>query len=105
MERERPAWAKLQILEEAPPFSPPLDAEMRLARQEAKYDRARVAQAAREALRDARLIGIKPDLISWRRNSGPGGGGGMIAACIPIHTGRAQALDLFYGQGDRTSEP
>ncbi|HEY3815254.1 MAG TPA: hypothetical protein VGL66_18700 [Caulobacteraceae bacterium] len=102
IERERPAWAKLQILEEAPPSSPPLDAELRLARQEAKYDRARAAQVTHEALRDAELIGVKPDLVSWRpKNSG----GGMIGACIPLHTPRAQALDLFYGRGDRTSEP
>lgn len=101
IDRERPAWAKLQILEEAPPFSPPLDAELRMARQEAKYDRARAAQSAKEALAAARKIGIAPD-VSWLA---PARKRGMIAACIPLHTPRARALDLFYGQGDRTTEP
>ena len=101
MGRERPAWAKLQILEEAPAFSPPLEAELRLARQEAKYDRARVAQSVRESICDAGRIGIKPDLVSWRNKLS----GGVIGACIPLHTAHAQALDLFYGQGDRTAEP
>lgn len=100
IERERPAWAKLQILEEAPPFSQPLDAELRLARQEAKYDRARAAQSTGEALAAARKMGISPDL-SWLP---PPTKRGMIAACIPLHTPRAQALDLFFGRGDRSTE-
>ena len=101
MGRERPAWAKLQILEEGPAFSPPLEAELRLARQEAKYDRARVAQSIRESIRDAARIGIKPDLVSWRYKLS----GGVVGACIALHTAHAQALDLFYGQDDRTAEP
>ena len=101
MARERPAWARLQILEEAPPVSPPLEAELRLARQEAKYDRARAAQSSREATRDAQQIGIKPDMTTWRANTSSG----LISACIPLHTPRAQAVDLFYGQGDRITEP
>ena len=98
--RERPAWAKLQVLEDAPPVNPMLEAELRLARQEAKYDRGRAAQAVKEATRDAKAIGIEPDMTSWGQNKG-----GPISACIGLHLPRAQALDLFYGQGDRISEP
>jgi hypothetical protein len=98
-ERERPAWARLQVLESAPKFNALLQSELLLSLQEAKYDRARASSAVRQALRDVRGLKIEPDL------KGPLRVMGTAPACIPLHTDRATALDLFYGKGDRSAEP
>jgi hypothetical protein len=99
-ERERPAWARLQVLEAGPKYSQQLQSELLLSLQEAKYDRARAASATRQALRDIRVLKIEPN------TSGPEKRVSATApACIPLHTERAAALDLFYGKGDRSSDP
>jgi hypothetical protein len=98
-ERERPAWARLQMLEASPRYNPALQSELLLALQEAKYDRARAASAIRQTLRDARRLNIEPN------TAGPLRVMGTAPACIPIHTERAAALDLFYGKGDRSADP
>jgi hypothetical protein len=98
-ERERPAWARLQVLESAPKYNAFLQSELLLSLQEAKYDRARASSAVRQTLRDVRGLKIDPNQNSLLRVVG------TPSACIPLHTERAAALDLFYGKGDRSAEP
>ena len=98
-ERERPAWARLQALEGLSHYNPAIEAELVMALQEARYDRARAASAIRQTLRDTRPLKIVPDISSPLRVLG------KSAACIPLHTDRAKALELFYGKGDRSAEP
>jgi hypothetical protein len=95
-ERERPAWARLQAL---PRYNPALEADLLMALQEAKYDRARAASAIRQTLRDAGPLKLEPN------TAGPMRVMGKAPACIPLHTERGRALELFYGNGDRSAEP
>jgi hypothetical protein len=99
-ERERPAWARLQLLETGPKYNPTLQAELLLALQEAKYDRARAASAIRQTLRDVKSANITPDTEGVQRVLGT-----MQAACIPLHTERTKALELFWGKSDRSADP
>ena len=103
IERERSAWAQIRVLEDAPRFNAALEADLRMARQEAANDRAGIAQATREALRNSQAIGIRPDLSSWPDARAQGQG--MVGVCIPMNTPRDQAIEMFYGGGPRTSEP
>lgn len=96
--RERTVWARLQVLEGGPPYSAALQTELLLALQEAKSYRARGTAAARQALRDSRPLKLEPDPNFTS-------GGITPPACIPLGTRREEALNTFYGNSDRTSEP
>jgi hypothetical protein len=95
---ERTVWSRLQVLENAPPYSQSLQSELLLALQDAKSYRSRAVAASRQALRDSRRLKVEP---------GPIGKYGALTppACIPLNTPREKALELFYGASDRTSEP
>ncbi len=97
---ERTLWARLRVLEVDPPYNPTLQAELLLTLQEAKSMHGRMVSGTRQALKIAQPLQIAPDPHFHPMVAA----GVTTPACVPLNTPRDQALKIFYGTSDRTSE-
>jgi hypothetical protein len=75
--REQSAWATLRTLENGP-LDPAMRPALTLALQEARFDRFRNALAANQALREAAVLGIRPNAAPFRARA-------HFQACLPLN--------------------